>query len=295
MTFQQLEYLLVAQKANSISKAAEMLSVAPSSVSACINSLEKELGFPVFVRNQKGLVATKKGETVLEYARRIVKTYGQMSGLRDEIQQHLRLCTTNYHPYCAAFSRLVAECRDCGDTVFHMDTDSAEGAIRRLSLGELDAVLMVKQTAGWWKMEALLRENHLLWQILKKVPYSICVGPGHRLYDCASVTPQDLRREVLIDSAGQVYGKGFWGNLVEVDTKQRISIGNEIAHRELLRRGIGYSVQVYASAETSDKELRYIPVEGSSATLCMITNPNTSDNPLVARYKDLVEQELDKL
>jgi len=294
MTFQQLEYLLAAHKANSISKAAEKLTVAPSSVSACINSLEKELGFPIFVRNQKGLVATPKGETVIEYAQRMIKTYSQMTTLREETRQHLRLCSTNYYPYCAAFAQLVAQCRDCEDVTFSMDTDSAESGIRRVSLGELDALVMVKQTNGWWKIEAMLAENNLQWQILKKVPYSICVGPGHRLYNRSSVATKDLHREVLIDTGGRIYGRGFWGDLVEINTKLRISIGNDIALRELLRRGIGYAVQVYPPAEAVWGELKYIPVEGVTATLCIITNPHTPPNPLIERYKKLLVQELDK-
>jgi DNA-binding transcriptional LysR family regulator len=109
MTLQQLQYLLMAQQTNSISKAAENLFIAPSSVSACINSLEKELGFPIFIRNQKGLVPTPKGESVLEYAQRMVRLYNQMANLGQETQLHLHLVATNYYPSCAAFARLVAE------------------------------------------------------------------------------------------------------------------------------------------------------------------------------------------
>ena len=175
-----------------------------------------------------------------------------------------------------------------------METDSAESGIRRVSRGELDALVMVKQTNGWWKIEAMLAENNLQWQILKKVPYSICVGPGHRLYNRSSVATKDLHREVLIDTGGRIYGRGFWGDLVEINTKLRISIGNDIALRELLRRGVGYAVQVYPPAEAVWGELMYIPVEGVTATLCIITNPHTPPNPLIERYKKLLEQELDK-
>lgn len=295
MTLQQLQYLLMARETNSISKAAENLFVAPSSVSACINSLEKELGFPIFIRNQKGLVSTPKGEAVLEYAQRMVRIYNQMATLREETQLHLRVVSINYYPVCAAFAQLVAEHRQCEDINFFMQTDSAESAVRRLAVGELDVVVAARHTSGWRKFESLLESNNLHWRALREIPYSICVGPGHRLYDRTSVQPQDLHREVFVDSAGRVYGSGFWGDMVEVNTEQRIAVGNDLARQELLRRGIGYSIQVYSQAEEGSDELRYIPLEGISATLCAITNPKTANNPLVERYITLVEQELGKV
>ena len=294
MTLQQLQYLLMAQQTNSISKAAENLFIAPSSVSACINSLEKELGFPIFIRNQKGLVPTPKGESVLEYAQRMVRLYNQMANLGQETQLHLHLVATNYYPSCAAFARLVAEYQTDEDTNFHIQTDSAESAIRRLAVGELDAVLVVRHISGWRKFETSLVDNRLEWQILKEVPYCICVGPGHPLYDRNSVWLRDLHGKVLIDEVGCAYSNGFWGDHVEVNTDQRIVVGNDIARRELLRQGVGYSVEIYSSKTAENGDLRCIPVEGLHAAVCVITNPKASHNPLVERYIELVRQELDK-
>ena len=295
MTFQQLQYLLVAQQCNSISKAAESLFVAPSSVSACINSLEKELGFPIFIRNQKGLVPTPKGESVLKHAQRMVKIYNQMGNLREEMPQHLRICANDYHLFYTVFAKLVAQCGEFKDVNFFIHSDSADSAIRRLSVGELDVVVAAKHASGWWQMETMLEENRLQWQILKKVPYSICVGPGHRLYDRISVQPQDLHREVFVDTAGRAYGNGFWGDLVEVNNKQRICVGNDAARWELLRQGIGYCIRVHAPEEAEMNGLRHIPVEGLTAVMCANTNPKATPNPLAQRYIEMLGQELDKL
>lgn len=295
MTFQQLQYLLMAQQSNSISKAAERLFVAPSSVSACINSLEKELGFPIFVRNQKGLIPTPKGETILKHAQRMVKIYNQMGNLREETPLHLRVCANDYYLFYKVFAELVAQSREFEDVNFFIHADSAESAIRRISVGELDVVVIAKHSSGWWKLQTLLEENRLQWQILKKLPYSICVGPGHRLYDRTSVQPQELHREVFVDTAGRAYGTGFWGDLVEINSTQRISVGNDVALWELLRQGIGYCIRVYAPEEAQANGLRHIPVEGLTATLCAVTNPNASPNLLTDRYIELLEQELEKL
>ena len=53
---------LAAAETGSFSKAAEALSYTPSGVNQLVTALEKELGFPVFRRNTKGVTLTENGE-----------------------------------------------------------------------------------------------------------------------------------------------------------------------------------------------------------------------------------------
>ena len=46
-------------------QAAEALSYTPSGVNQLVTALEKELGFPVFRRNTKGVTLTENGELLL--------------------------------------------------------------------------------------------------------------------------------------------------------------------------------------------------------------------------------------
>ena len=61
MTFQQLQYVLEVYRAGSVSQAAKNLFVGQSSVSLSISNLEKELGYPVFIRSTSGVVLTPRG------------------------------------------------------------------------------------------------------------------------------------------------------------------------------------------------------------------------------------------
>ena len=47
---------------NSFQRAAEILHLTPSAISHSISSLEKELGFPLFIRNKTGIQLTGYGE-----------------------------------------------------------------------------------------------------------------------------------------------------------------------------------------------------------------------------------------
>ena len=79
---------LAAAETGSFSKAAEALSYTPSGVNQLVTALDKELGFPVFRRNTKGVTLTENGElllpTVREFLRqedRIFELAAEMNGL----------------------------------------------------------------------------------------------------------------------------------------------------------------------------------------------------------------------
>ena len=68
----QLQYLVVCAQLRSFSKAAEALYTTQPNVSKVIRMLEDELGFPVFVRQSRGITLTARGQRVYEYASRAV-------------------------------------------------------------------------------------------------------------------------------------------------------------------------------------------------------------------------------
>ena len=79
---------LAAAETGNFSKAAEALSYTPSGVNQLVTALEKELGFPVFRRNTKGVTLTENGEMLLPAVReflrqedRIFELSAEMNGL----------------------------------------------------------------------------------------------------------------------------------------------------------------------------------------------------------------------
>ena len=84
MTFQQLRYLMEVYRTGSVSQAAEKLFVSRPSVSIGINSLEEELGYPIFFRTAQGLTPTRQGKQFLEYAAKIIETQRLMERIGKE-------------------------------------------------------------------------------------------------------------------------------------------------------------------------------------------------------------------
>ena len=68
MRLSQLSYLVAIEQYGTISKAAEALYVSQPSISVAVRELEEELGYPLLVRNHKGIRFTEEGLQVLERA-----------------------------------------------------------------------------------------------------------------------------------------------------------------------------------------------------------------------------------
>lgn len=73
MSISKYTTLLKVAELGSITKAAESLNYSQPNVSYVINSFEKEIGFPVFIRNKDNITVTENGKEVLAHCRSILK------------------------------------------------------------------------------------------------------------------------------------------------------------------------------------------------------------------------------
>ncbi len=79
----QLEYLVAVADEQSFTRAAERVFAAQSTVSAGIQSLERELGTPLFERDAHGVRLTEAGDAVLAEARAALRSVDRMRELAD--------------------------------------------------------------------------------------------------------------------------------------------------------------------------------------------------------------------
>lgn len=72
MRMQQLRYFIVVAKCGSINRAADRLFISQQALRSSINALERELGFPLFVRSSLGAQLTEQGAAILADAEQIL-------------------------------------------------------------------------------------------------------------------------------------------------------------------------------------------------------------------------------
>lgn len=292
MTFQQLQYLVEANRAGSVSKAAKNLFLSPSSVSVAITGLEEELGYPVFARTAQGLVPTAEGQKVLRYANRILENYRLLEDVhanRGEICLNL----ADHDVLSAAFAQLIKQIPK-GESYFTVTGDPLDTALQKLLVNEIELDVRFVYTMVGRKVEIKAENQGLSWQILTTVPAAARVGPGHRLYNAVSVTPRELEQETLIEPATRYFSKSnLLKGFMDIDPNKTVASANSSARRHMLSEGLGYFIVPLVPDELDRRfEMHRIPIEGLSYHLYVIHNPRYPRRPEVQRYLELLQQTL---
>ena len=281
MTLQQLQYLMEVYRTGSVSGAAKNLFLAQSSLSTAISSIESELGFPVFVRTQKGMLPTVQGSHVLAHAARICENYRAMLDTPSLCKRHIRISAPDYAPLNNAFSRLMAAYR--GNTGFYFSVDScctAEAA-KRLAEFELDVAVLINHEAKLLSVDMLLSEMKLRRQTIATVPAVFLLGKQHKLYKDADLSPEALNQELFIDNIDDpLLGNDFLKGVIRLTADRTVAVKNAHMQSQLLEEGIGYTI----AAQVKDSPFRQIPIPGVSYTVSAITNPKNETAKAVEDY-----------
>ena len=291
MTIQQLEYILEVNRTGSITQAAKNLFVTQSGISSAISALEDELGFPVFSRNWKGAVPTQRGLRVLEHAARICEHRNMMLGEENAQQGPVRIETSLYTPLSRAFVRLCGEYGDRGQNgLVHRSGRGVDGMLERLRAREADlAVLVLQETS-----RPEQKDPQLVWQLRKRIPVALRIGPGHPLYHKAELTAEDFRTDRIIDDASGVMMKAstLW-KFVQVDLDRALLESDRTTRYEMVAAGLGYTLSCKLP-ESVDRQygFRSIPLEGPQYEVYSVTGRDDPVRQEVCRYLELVDEEL---
>ncbi len=81
ITFRDLENFVAASEARTLSEAAEKLGMAQPSLSLALKKLEKEVGYPLFVRGRDGIRPTPAARNLLSHAREAIGHLEQIRGV----------------------------------------------------------------------------------------------------------------------------------------------------------------------------------------------------------------------
>lgn len=292
MTFQQMQYVLEVYQAGSVSAAAKKLFVGQPSVSLTISSLEKELGYPVFHRLKNGVVPTPRGREVINQAARICESYRIITG--PEKTGPTKICISGGNIECCrkAAMQLVKENTDRTDVYFQFADTGRISSLQQLALFEIDLFLKFGFTQQMPILQDQFREKGLQWMELAEFPFSIHIGPGHRLYNEEHVDARMLENDYLIDTHRRAMATSpIVNSVIKVRSNRVLAVEDQPLRTRMLEEGLGYTVQPAMPYETG--RLRRIPLGNLSSKLLAIYNPARAMRPEVARYIELLQQELD--
>jgi DNA-binding transcriptional LysR family regulator len=194
----QLRVFQAVVRHRTVTEAANILGMAPSSVSAQVRALEEDLGATLFERTPKGMRLTSAGERMLSWAHRLLDQAEQARREVTERHQALRLGALEavLAPYVPkVLDRLAARRPDV-----HVDvraSASRDDLLADVAAGRLEAALLLDTGERLGDLGFSAPPEPLAFVDIDEVPLVLVAAPGHRLLG-QSVTWVDLAGERLL-------------------------------------------------------------------------------------------------
>ncbi len=185
-------YFIEVCSRRSLSAAARALGITPQGLGASMRRLESELGVPLLSQTSAGLEPTDYGELVLEYARKLEGSLGEMrsgiSAMLAHSRNIIRLsCSTGVIGYLG--EQIIDEYNAaCGDAqVFVTDELPDTKCEQELLSGACDLALIVSPTSSDAIKIPLVRDYQFFW-----------VNVSNPLSEKRELLPQDLDRQTVV-------------------------------------------------------------------------------------------------
>jgi len=294
MTFQQLKYLLEIYHTGSISRAAEHLFVAQSSLSTAIANLETELGCQLFMRNKNGMTPTVEGLQIIERAKKIYGEYQIMLELPRSTVRRIRFTGSGISPTRSAYLRLLKEYADDPNISFSIGKCNLDESLARVALEETDVAVVLCHEPRILSLEGMVWTKKLEYCILGRTPVVATIGPGHRLYNEENIDYRALESDRLIDETNgtQLYNEYLKG-IIHLNPDRAILVDNVHLRRSLITEGIGYTIGYIGSSETTQQcGFRYIPLGDLHFFIVLVTNPAHQIPAEALRYMEILKEEI---
>jgi DNA-binding transcriptional LysR family regulator len=190
MNLENIEAFVHVMHYGSFNKAAEALYLSQPSVTARIQSLERELDCKLFDRNGKQVRITEEGKRFLPYAQQLMLTYRkgrQMLGSKRAVQGEARIgCTVSVSNY--VIPRMMPYLRSrYPETTYKFFTGRTDEIVDKMLAGEIDIGFVRHVDHPNLKTEKFYED-----------PIRLYVYPGHPFQREEKVTVEAIAAEPLI-------------------------------------------------------------------------------------------------
>ena len=276
----------------SFSKAAEALFLTQPSVTARIQSLERDLGEPLFERNGRGVRLTEMGTTFLPYARRALKALQEgrdaIDGLRNLDIGTLKLGSALTVSTYVLPKILKSYCSMYPGVEVSVHTGRSEHVLQMVLLDEVHCAL-----------ERTVHHPDIITVPLYEDDLVLAVARGHRFADKGTATIEEVGRESLIlFDRGSSYNQLIQGmfrqhgivprTVMEMDTIE--------ATKKMVEEGLGIALLPKVSTEREFSLGTLCPIVMSDATMprrqiSLIYRKNRKHPRAVQAFIDLLTEQ----
>lgn len=185
MNTRQLEYIITIAEEKNILRASEKLYISQSTLSQTLLNLEKELGTPLFIRNQRELSITEAGQYYVEAARDIMhikeQTYERIRSISNTGKERYRVGISSQEGMERFLTASGIFQKKYPGIELYATDESARNLLKKLNMGKLALIITSLDSLDkiTFPYKVLNREEILL-MVPKAVPYKLW-GENRRL------------------------------------------------------------------------------------------------------------------
>lgn len=191
MSIEKYKTLLAAIDIGSLSGAAEKMGYTPSAVVHMMNALEREFGFPILQRSNKGVVPTPDGQRIVPILREIISWDDQLKQVCSEVCGIIvgEICIGSYYSIAANWLPEVIR-------RFQTDYPQVQISILEGVHQQLDQMLREQRTD--FCLFSYPPSEDCQWIALKKDPMVAVLPKEHPLADAISVPIDIFKAEPFV-------------------------------------------------------------------------------------------------
>lgn len=266
MELKELEYIVAVAEEGSISRAAERLYLAQSSLSQYVARTEAELGVKLFRRTAGGVRPTAAGELYLRNARQMLLQYHQVRKQLTDLDApiegkiHFGISTFRGSYLFPKAMHLFRQEVPTVDVVLH-EHDSIV-LQRKIAAGELDMALVAFREDQWEEQGKLLMKDEVLLVANREHPVMEYVregggGPDRPWVELAEIAHMDF----LLSSRSAMLGNIAEQMFQELGVEPWYVCGTQTASMSaaLARRGLGIAF-TYRSCVEESRDVIYLSI-----------------------------------
>lgn len=255
--FKYLRYAITVAECGSITKASQKLFIAQPNLSRAISELEKDLGFPLFVRTKKGMYPTPAGEHFLAKAGDLVaKLTALVDESRENARRDIRFASIPASLYFYSVLNVMNERQDY--RIRCKEYNDCNNFFMQVIKGESDAGFLLFSKTMRPKLMKYMEEKGLSYHFLAESPMYVILNQNsplaasgldpeaypweklHVILNTSYFEPMGIRGtaglQELPQMKGRISGYSRAGNLDLLDTMNNLVMLSCVMHSRLLER-----------------------------------------------------------
>lgn len=188
MNTTQLEYFIELAYTLSYTKTSEILDISQPTLSKAISHLEKELGYPLFIKRGRRIELSKKGKLFLSYAEKAINTLNEGIVKAERVVESINVGSVT-SMQLNILPNIIKKYQDKHpDTFFAIHTDISCNLINKLIKDEIDFALCTQTN----------NNDDLIFIPIHEQKLFVALYKGHPLCNKKELSFDDLKNQNMI-------------------------------------------------------------------------------------------------